>query len=109
MAAEEDDEDAVKSQAHYIAKAALEKAELKQRGECLNNKIRKAQQENKALENTTLLFHISNTGFHTTVVKAKEATPDYQEKFKLEEQLQVAEETLGSKRQMAKKLREDLQ
>ncbi|XP_061550367.1 coiled-coil domain-containing protein 39 [Phycodurus eques] len=109
MAAQEDDEDAVKSQAHYIAQAALEKAELKQQGECLDNKIRKAEQENKALENTTLLFHFSNTGFHTTVVKAKEATPEYQEKFELEEQLQVAKETLESKRQLVQKLREELQ
>ncbi|KAM9790334.1 coiled-coil domain-containing protein 39-like [Syngnathus typhle] len=109
MAVQEDDENAVKSQAHYIAQAALEKAELKQRGECLNSKIRKAEQENKALENTTLLFRMNNTGFHTTVIKAKEATPDYQEKFKLEEQLQVAKATLVSKKQLAQKLREDLQ
>ncbi|XP_077411896.1 coiled-coil domain-containing protein 39-like isoform X1 [Vanacampus margaritifer] len=109
MAAQDDDEDAVKSQAHYIARAALEKAELRQRSKCLNNKIRKAEQENKALENTTLLFHLSNTGFHTTVIKAKEATPDYQEKFKLEEQLKVAEETVLIKSEIAKKLRQDVQ
>ncbi|XP_061784789.1 coiled-coil domain-containing protein 39-like isoform X1 [Nerophis lumbriciformis] len=106
---EEDDEDAVRSQAHYIAKAALEKAELKQQGECLNAKIRRAEQENKALENTTLLFNISNTGFHTSVMKSKEATPDYKEKFHLEEQLHVAEETLQSKKQRVEKLHEELQ
>ncbi|XP_054624174.1 coiled-coil domain-containing protein 39 [Dunckerocampus dactyliophorus] len=106
---DEDDEDAVKSQAHYIAKAALEKAELKQQGECLTAKIRKAEKENKALENTTMLFNISNSGFHMSVMKAKEATPDYQEKFQLEEQLQVVEETLKSKRQQVEMLHEDLQ
>nr|XP_061794920.1 coiled-coil domain-containing protein 39-like [Nerophis lumbriciformis] len=109
MAVQDDDEDAVKSQAHYIAKAALEKAELKQQGECLNNKIRKAERENKALENTTLLFHINNTGFSTTVFKAKEATPDYQEKLKLEKQIVVAEETLVTKKEMVEKLREFVQ
>ncbi|XP_077594227.1 coiled-coil domain-containing protein 39 [Stigmatopora nigra] len=110
MAAQEnDDDDAVKCQAHYIAKSALEKAELTQKGMCLDNKIRKAQRENKALENTTLLFHISNTGFSTTVSKAKEATPDYQEKYKLEEQIVLAEEKLATKREALEKLRHCLQ
>nr|XP_057923681.1 coiled-coil domain-containing protein 39-like [Doryrhamphus excisus] len=106
---DEDDEDAVKSQAHYIAKAALEKAELKQQGECLSAQIRKAERENKALENTTMLFNMSNSGFQMSVMKAKEATPDYQEKFQLEEQLQVVEEMLKSKRHQVEKLHGDLQ
>ncbi|XP_019714653.1 coiled-coil domain-containing protein 39-like, partial [Hippocampus comes] len=70
----EDEEDVVKCQARYIAEAALQRAELMEQAECLTAKIRKAEQENKALQNTTLLFNVSNSGFHTSVAKAKESS-----------------------------------
>uniref|UniRef100_A0A3Q2YFP0 Coiled-coil domain-containing protein 39 n=1 Tax=Hippocampus comes TaxID=109280 RepID=A0A3Q2YFP0_HIPCM len=66
----EDEEDVVKCQARYIA----EVTGLFWQAECLTAKIRKAEQENKALQNTTLLFNVSNSGFHTSVAKAKESS-----------------------------------
>ncbi|XP_077359651.1 coiled-coil domain-containing protein 39-like [Festucalex cinctus] len=105
----QDEDDAVKCQAHYIAKAALQRAELMEQVKHLAAKIGKAEQENKALENTTLLFNISNSGFHTSVNKAKESSPEYQEKIKMEEQLRLAEDTLAYKRRQVRGLQQDQQ
>ncbi|XP_037131374.1 coiled-coil domain-containing protein 39 isoform X1 [Syngnathus acus] len=105
----EHEEDAVTCQAHYIAKAALQRAELMDQVECLTVKIRKAEQENKALEKTTLLFNISNSGFHTSVNKAKESSPEFQEKIKMEEQLGLAEESLKYKRRQVRQLQQEQQ
>nr|XP_057923727.1 coiled-coil domain-containing protein 39 [Doryrhamphus excisus] len=105
----EDEEDAVKSQARYITKAGLERAEVIQQGECLAAKICKAEEENKALENTNMLFNISNSGFLTSINTAKESSPEYQEKIKMEEQLRVAEDTLKYKRKQIKELQQEEQ
>ncbi|XP_019733338.1 coiled-coil domain-containing protein 39-like isoform X1 [Hippocampus comes] len=103
----EDEEDVVKCQARYIAEAALQRAELMEQAECLTAKIRKAEQENKALQNTTLLFNVSNSGFHTSVAKAKESSPEYQEKIRMEEQLRLVESTLKYKRRQVGELQQD--
>ncbi|XP_061746319.1 coiled-coil domain-containing protein 39 [Nerophis ophidion] len=105
----EDEEDAVKSQAHYIAMAGFERAELLHQGERLSAKIRKAEEENKALENTNMLFSLSNTGFLTAINSSKESSPEYQEKFKMEEELRVAEETLKNKKKQIKELQQEQQ
>nr|XP_061794919.1 coiled-coil domain-containing protein 39-like [Nerophis lumbriciformis] len=105
----EDEEDVVKCQARYIAKAALERAELIQHGEHLTGKIRKAEEENKALENSTLLFNISNSQFHTAVNKAKDSSQEYQQKIQMEEQLRLAEDNLKYKRRQVRQLQQQQQ
>ncbi|XP_008332350.1 coiled-coil domain-containing protein 39 isoform X2 [Cynoglossus semilaevis] len=107
VAAPEGDEE--RSQAYYIAKAAQEKAETKQRGDILEAKIRKMELENKALENTILLFNNSNSTFRSSLNKVDKSSPEYQEKLRLEEQLRAAEETLKYKRKQIQELRRDVQ
>ncbi|CAF0814550.1 unnamed protein product [Didymodactylos carnosus] len=96
------------SQTYYVIKAAQEKEELQREGDELDAKIRKAEQELRALENT---LRIVNTGNNITKDSFKKLTDSSDELAKLEEldeQSRHMRDKLGIKRKKLKELQDDL-
>lgn len=98
-----------KTQAYYIIKAAQEKEELQCEGDELDAKIRKAEKEIRALDNTLQVINSCNDTYKKSFKKVTETSEEYEEKIKLEEQKRAAEEKFRYKRRQIKELQEDIQ
>lgn len=97
------------SQAYYVIKAAQEKEELQRTGDDLDAKIRKAEKEIRALENTLRLMNGRNETYRKSFASVEETSEEYEEKLQLEEQLRAVMDKYKYKRRQIKELQEDLQ
>ncbi|KAF6040654.1 CCDC39 [Bugula neritina] len=98
-----------KSQAYYVIKAAQEKEELQRTGDDLDAKIRKAEKEIRALENTLRLMNNRNETYRKSFNKVTDTSEEMEEKAQLEEQLRAVMDKYKYKRRQIRELQEDLQ
>lgn len=97
------------SQAYYILKAAQEKEEMQRKGDELDDKIRRAEREIRALENTLGHLLTRNTKYKENFKSANQQNQtELEEKQMLEEQSRAANEVLfKKKKQLATLEREE--
>lgn len=98
-----------RSQAYYVIKAAQEKEELQRQGDDLDAKIRKAEKEIRALENTLKLMNNRNETYRKSFNKVTESSDEMEEKGQLEEQMRAVMDKFKYKRRQIRELQEDLQ
>ncbi|KYO20049.1 coiled-coil domain-containing protein 39 [Alligator mississippiensis] len=98
-----------KTQTYYVIKAAQDKEDLQREGDDLDAKIRKAEKEVVALENTLRVLNNCNSNYRNSFKKVTETSEEYEEKLQLEEEKRAADEKLRYKRRRIKELQEDVQ
>ncbi len=109
-AALEDDggEDGSRSQAYFVIKAAQKREELQREGDELDEKIRKAEREIRALEKTLHKLNTRNQQYRSSFHKADMSSREAQDLRQLTEQTKLANDALFKKRKELQRLRTDL-
>lgn len=96
------DDDENKSQAYYIVKVAQEREELQQRGDSLNEEIKKSEKEIFLLQKTLQHLAVKNQEFRDSFHQADMAGPESRIKARLEEQFKAISDSLYTKKSYLK-------
>ncbi|CAF0839436.1 unnamed protein product [Didymodactylos carnosus] len=96
------------SQTYYVIKAAQEKEELQREGDELDVKIRKAEQELRASENTLKILNTGNSMTKDSFKKLTDSSEELKQLEELDEQLRDMRDKVGIKRKTLKVLQSDL-
>ncbi|KAI9007353.1 coiled-coil domain-containing 39-like protein [Gaertneriomyces semiglobifer] len=96
------------SQAFYVIRAAQQREELQREGDELDAKIRKAEKEIKALENTLKMLNNRNEEYRFNLYKAELSSKDLQHRDMLEQEYWHAMERYKHKRADIQSLQQEL-
>ena len=96
-----------RSAAYYVIKAAQEKEELQRKGDILDAKIRKAEKEIRALENTLRLLNGRNEVYRKSFNSVKDTSELAEDKDKLEQQQKSALDKMKYKRRQLREIQND--
>ncbi|RDD47548.1 Coiled-coil domain-containing protein 39 [Trichoplax sp. H2] len=97
------------TQAYFVIKAAQEKEELQRQGDILDAKIRKAEKEIRALDNTFRLLAGRNEKLRKSLQPVDDMADEVEEKELLEKQLAAVLDKYKYKRRQVREIQEDLQ
>ncbi|RKP16501.1 hypothetical protein ROZALSC1DRAFT_25205, partial [Rozella allomycis CSF55] len=97
------------SQAYYVIKASQRREELQREGDALDAKIRKAEAEIKALENTLNLLNTRNSKYRNTLTMPDSNSEEVKQKMILEQQIKSAVDKLQSKKSDLEKIQKEIE
>jgi UDP-glucose:O-linked fucose beta-1,3-glucosyltransferase len=97
------------SQAYYVIKAAQEREELQRKGDEYDSKIRKAEKEIRAMENTLQVMNGRNEKFRKSLTRADGTSEEAGKLEELEGQWRAALNKFRNKKKQVRQLGEDAQ